>query len=73
MGAVIDIAAIEKLSVEERLKLIELIWDTIEAQQPAVPQEILDEMERRAAESRANPESGMTLDEFETRLRALRK
>jgi putative addiction module component (TIGR02574 family) len=73
MGAVIDVAAIEKLSVEERLKLIELIWDTIEAQQPAVPQEILDEMERRAAESRANPESGMTLDEFETRLRALRK
>jgi putative addiction module component (TIGR02574 family) len=50
-----------------------LIWDTIEAQQPAVPQEILDEMERRAAESRANPESGMTLDEFETRLGALRK
>lgn len=73
MGAVIDVAAIEKLSVEERLKLIELIWDTIEAQQPAVPQEILDEMERRAAEARANPESGMTLDEFETRLRALRK
>lgn len=73
MGAVIDIAAIEKLSVDERLKLIDLIWNTIEAQAPAVPRELLDEMERRAAEARANPESGMSLDEFETRLRALRK
>lgn len=73
MSAVVDIAAIKKLSVEERLKLIELIWDTIESQAPAIPREILDEMERRAAEARAHPEGGMTLDEFESRLQALRK
>ncbi len=53
-----DIAEILKLSVDERLRLVELIWDSIAADPAAVPlgdahRDIIDE---RLAEHNVNPE-----------------
>jgi putative addiction module component (TIGR02574 family) len=53
-----DIAEILKLSVEERLRLVELIWDSIAANPAAVPlgdvqRQVIDE---RLAEHNAGPD-----------------
>ena len=56
--AMIDIHAIRQLSVDERLALVEAIWDSLAEDADALP--IADaqrvELERRLAEYQANPE-----------------
>jgi putative addiction module component (TIGR02574 family) len=52
----ITIAEILKLSVDERLELIEQIWDTIGAD--PLTEEDLEELDRRLAGADANPEVG---------------
>jgi putative addiction module component (TIGR02574 family) len=50
-----------KLSVPERIRLVEDIWCSIAADTPgvAVPQAVLEEAERRHAEHRQDPGSGI--------------
>lgn len=50
-----------KLSVAERLQLVEDIWDSIAQDTGAVPvpPEVLDEAERRLAEHRRDPDSAV--------------
>ncbi len=57
MGATVKSLGIDRLDVEERLVLIEEIWDSIAVDSGAVP--LTDaqrhELERRMAEDDANP------------------
>ena len=54
-----------KLSIPERLQLVEDIWDSIaeETEAMPVPPEVLDEAERRLAEHRADPDSAIPWEE----------
>jgi putative addiction module component (TIGR02574 family) len=61
----VDIREILKLSVTERLRLVEDIWDSIAASPDALP--VTDaqrrELDRRLAEYRSNPTAGRTWEE----------
>ena len=63
---------IDRLSVAERIVLVEEIWDSIAAETAGLPltesQRI--DLERRLADHRANPQSGSTWEEVRSRLRS---
>lgn len=58
---VYDLAALRKLSVAERLELIDALWESVAAEAPddafPVTPALAAELESRWAEYRANPES----------------
>lgn len=58
MGATVKSLGIDRLGMEERLALVEEIWDSIAAESGALP--LTDaqrvELERRYAEDEANPD-----------------
>jgi len=58
-----DLDRLRRLSVPERLQLVEDLWDTIAADAPddALPitPELAAELDRRLAEHRANPEAAV--------------
>jgi putative addiction module component (TIGR02574 family) len=59
------------LSVSERLRVAQAIWDSLpENVLPAPSSEIKAEFERRMQNYRQNPDSAMTLDELRRRLDA---
>lgn len=59
------------LSVSERLRLVQAIWDSLpEDVLPTPNSEIKSEFDRRMENYRQNPDSGMTLDELRRRLDA---
>jgi putative addiction module component (TIGR02574 family) len=66
-----DVAAIlaeaESLSVEDRLQLVEAIWDSIadDAEQIPVTDAQRQELERRLADDLANPDDVISWDEVE--------
>lgn len=59
----LDLAALRRLSVHERLQLVEALWDTIAQDAPdeALPMtpELAAELQRRLAEHRAHPEAAI--------------
>ena len=59
-----------KLSIAERLQLVEDIWDSIAEETPVmpVPPEVLDEAERRLAEHQADPDSAIPWEEVRAEL-----
>ncbi|MBX3474008.1 MAG: addiction module protein [Planctomycetes bacterium] len=75
MAGTIDIDAIRKLSVEQRLALVARIMATLaeEGTEPSFSPEADAELERRAVMARANPGEGMSLAEFDQRLEARRR
>jgi putative addiction module component (TIGR02574 family) len=64
------ISEILKLSVAERLQLVEEIWDSIAAdpESLAVPDEQMDELDRRLDDAAANPGQGRPWSEVRDRL-----
>ena len=59
------------LSVSDRLRVAEAIWDSLpENATPPPGPEIKAELDRRMANYRQNPESAMTIDELRARLHA---
>jgi putative addiction module component (TIGR02574 family) len=60
------------LTVAERILLVEEIWDSIAAEQDALPitQEQREELDRRLANYEADPPVGSTWDEVKARLQA---
>lgn len=64
--------AIRKMSVPERLKLLDEIWESLIEEQQALPlsDDQARELDRRLAEYRANPEIGVSWEEFRRKLRA---
>lgn len=72
MAQVIDRESIRKLSVEQRLTLLDDIWESLvddDADIP-MPPEVLAEMQRRAEELRKHPEIGISHEEMMKRLRS---
>ncbi len=63
---------IDKLPVDERLRLVEDIWESIHANPDSLP--VTDaqraELDRRLAAHQANPEAAGDLDDVPARLRA---
>lgn len=59
------------LSVPQKLQLVGDLWDSIAATPEAVPvpQWQIEELDRRRAELRRNPESGIPWEEAKERLR----
>lgn len=59
------------LSVSEKLRVAQAIWDSLpENVVPTPNSEIKSEFDRRMENYRRNPDSGMTLDELRRRLDA---
>ena len=73
MGVTAKSLGIDKLPIEEKLALIEEIWDGIsaEASNLELSEEMKAELDRRIDESQSNPGSGIPWDlvESETRKR----
>ena len=65
------VAEILALPVQERVRLVEAIWDSISAVPEALPltQWQREELDRRLAEFEADPEAGSTLEDVFARLR----
>ncbi len=67
----ISIADILELPIQERIQLVELIWDSVAAVPEAVEvsAELKVELEMRLQEFEKNPESGFTWDQVKSRLK----
>lgn len=61
---------IDRLSLPDRLRLVEAIWDSIAAEASSldIPQSHKDELDRRLADDDANPETGIPWPEVKRRL-----
>ena len=66
----LSVAEILELPVAERIRLVELIWDSIAAvpEAVAVSEELKAELDRRLAEFEANPEGGSPWEEVRERI-----
>lgn len=69
-----DLAEILKLPAEEKLRLVELLWESLSATPSAIP---LDDAHRAAidealAEHRAHPDDVMTFDQVVSEVRSRR-
>ncbi|MHB9117739.1 MAG: addiction module protein [Burkholderiales bacterium] len=67
----ISLADILELPVQERIRLVELIWDSVAAVPEAVEisPALKVELEARMAEFEANPEAAYSWDQVKSRLR----
>ena len=68
----IDFEALRRLSVSERLRLVEDLWDSIAADAPdealPVTPELAAELDRRLAEHEANPDDVVPWEEVRAQL-----
>jgi len=67
----ISIADILELPVQERIRLVELIWDSVAAvpESVEVSPALKTELEVRLKEFEENPEAGYSWDEVKSRLK----
>jgi len=65
------VAEILALPIDERVRLVEAIWDSISAVPEALPLTNWqkEELDRRLAEFEANPDAGSSLEEVFARIR----
>lgn len=71
MSAVINKAKLASMTVEQKLQLIDELWDSLDSEpEVGLTPEQLAEMERRLEWAKANPDGCLTLEEFRKRLRA---
>jgi putative addiction module component (TIGR02574 family) len=70
MAQPINIADIKALSIPERILLVEEIWDSIAAEQEAIPvtDAQRDDLDRRIARSDASPGEGEAWETLKQRL-----
>ncbi len=67
---VADIPGLSKLSTAEKILLLEDLWDSIAADESAipVPESHKTELNRRLEHAKVSPGSLLTLDELKTRI-----
>ena len=70
MGVTVRELGIDRLSVADRMRLVEEIWDSIaaEAESLEIPQSHKDELDRRLEEHELHPEAGASREEVMARL-----
>ncbi len=66
-------AEIRKLSLAERVQLLEDVWDSIADEPDAweLTQEQKDELDRRLVAHKDNPKAGLSWDEVKAHIRSL--
>lgn len=66
----IPVSGLLELPVAERIRLVELLWDSIAAVPEAVPipDDLKAELNRRLVEFEADPEAGLRWDEVRSRI-----
>jgi putative addiction module component (TIGR02574 family) len=66
----IDLPEIAAMSLDDRIALVQAIWDSIVDEADALPltEEQQRELDRRIAELDANPQNVPTWDEFKARM-----
>lgn len=66
-----DFPEIQALSTEEKLRLVDELWNDIQSSSDhaSYEQRLREEVDRRLAKFDANPQSGMTLDEVTAHVR----
>jgi putative addiction module component (TIGR02574 family) len=66
----LPVAEILELPVAERIRLVELIWESVAAVPEAVPvsDELKAELDRRLADFEANPQAGSPWEEVRERI-----
>lgn len=70
MSPTIQDLGIDRLSAEDRIRLIGEIWDSlVEAELPEIPESHLRELDRRLALADADPRRGAPWEEVRARLR----
>ena len=67
----ISLSDILELPVQERIRLVELIWDSVAAVPDAIEisPELKAELEARLVEFEANPEAGYSWDQVKSQLK----
>ena len=62
---------IDRMSIEDRLRLIEEIWESLSpsADELPLPESHRQELDRRLAAADADPQAGLTWEEVKARLR----
>ncbi len=67
----LDISELKRLSVAERILLVEELWDSIaqDSELPPITDAQRQELERRLAAFETNPRAGASWDEVKQRLR----
>lgn len=64
-----DIPEITRLSVPEKILLVEELWDTIASDEEIpIPQSHIEELERRFERHRMHPGNLLSLDELRSRI-----
>lgn len=65
-----DIPQIEKLSIPEKILLVEDLWDSISSDESAipVPQSHMTELDRRLAKHKSSAGELLSLDELQKRI-----
>ncbi|MCE9563504.1 MAG: addiction module protein [Planctomycetes bacterium] len=58
---------LDRLTPEERLELLGLLWDSLGEGTFTPPDWHIRELERRRADAEANPSTGIPLEEYEAR------
>jgi putative addiction module component (TIGR02574 family) len=69
MSAPFQQFGLDKLSIADRLDLIDDLWDSIDdpIEPVEIPESHLNELKRRIADTDANPGAGITLAEWKAR------
>lgn len=65
------LAEVTTMSVDDRLRLVQAIWDSIEAEQsfPDLTEAQQRDLDRRVAELKASPEIAITWEDIKTHLK----
>jgi putative addiction module component (TIGR02574 family) len=69
MAPTIQDLGIDRLSAEQRLRLISEIWDSLSTDSTAIPESHREELDRRLAAADADPAAGRPWEEVRARLR----
>ena len=71
--SIADIPQLQKLTGEEKLQLIDELWCSLSPEDISVSRELMAELDHRLADHEANPQAGLTLEEFKRRFDEFKK
>jgi putative addiction module component (TIGR02574 family) len=71
MSEAVNMDAVRALSVEERLTLVAAILDTLDSDTIPFTPEQWAEIQQRLDDYRANPDSGVSYEDYKARIRSL--
>ncbi len=70
MAATLQSLGLDKLTADERLALIGELWESLDADQPALTDAQRADLDRRLAAFQADPKAGSSWEEVKARLKA---